>query len=54
MNCIHCGKPLHYESPIDTVLVDDTGGDVCGSWGTYGNEPHEVERPPRAGNQRST
>lgn len=40
VRCVHCNKPLHWESPIDTVMVDDTGGDVCGSYGTYGNEPH--------------
>ena len=42
MNCQHCNKPLHSEG--DT-LIDNTGGDVCGSYGTYTNEPHVIDPP---------
>lgn len=40
--CVYCRQALRVETADDgtTVLVDETGGDVCGSWGTYTNEPH--------------
>lgn len=37
MNCRNCGKALTYDRG---VLVDPSGGDVCGYAG--GNEPHEL------------
>ena len=63
--CKHCGKVVHNEmhDGFTFVIDDETGGDVCGSWGTYTNEPHEVDEPtgfikpvqvPRAPNQRPT
>jgi hypothetical protein len=41
MNCIHCNKPLVRDA--EGTLIDDTGGDVCGTYGTYGNEPHVAD-----------
>ena len=41
--CFHCHKVVHRETfEGHTFLVDDeTGGDVCGSYATFGNEPHQ-------------
>lgn len=41
MKCKHCGKPLTKDEK--GTLVDNTGGDVCGTYGTFGNEPHVAE-----------
>jgi len=43
--CVHCGKAVHNEiHDGHTFIIDDeTGGDVCGNWGTFTNEPHAVE-----------
>lgn len=41
MNCIYCSQPLTADE--HGVLVDSTGGDVCGSYGTYTNEPHVID-----------
>ena len=54
--CVHCGKVLHREiHDGHTFLIDDaTGGDVCGSWGTFGNEPHVSNHPYPTTNQKDT
>ena len=38
--CVHCGQAV--ERDEHGTLVDATGGDVCGSWGTFTNEPHVI------------
>ena len=40
--CVHCGKAVHREMHDGHVFIidDATGGDVCGTWGTFTNEPH--------------
>ena len=43
-SCIHCGRIVGAD-PHGT-LVDDTGGDVCGAYQTYTNEPHIAPKPP--------
>lgn len=43
MNCKHCGKPLTKDD--HGTLIDNTGGDVCGTYGTFGNEPHITDQP---------
>ena len=35
--CLACSEPLRL---VDRSWVDGTGGDVCGKWGRYENEPH--------------
>ena len=46
-HCVYCRKVLNREVYNGiSILVDSTGGDVCGSYDTYGNEPHvsDLER----------
>lgn len=50
--CVYCNKPVAADD--HGVLVDNTGGDVCGSYGTYTNEPHVISgqaNDPREGRQ---
>lgn len=43
--CQHCGKHI-YADHLGTLIDVETGGDVCGSYGTYTNEPHQPKDTP--------